>query len=164
MKSVLKWSLVLVYGLVLASITEAQPQEGRFKDWSRNCDALPGGKQACHIVQDVTDNQSGEVVLRAEVGLIPGTKRALLLITVPLGVALRPGLGLRIDTGKPQQMLFDACARDGCRAATPMSAALIRAMKRGARAQVTVMRLDGERYVVPVSLAGFTRGFDSVVR
>jgi len=165
MRVVVKWWMVLVFqGFMLVSVTGAAQQAERFKDWTRSCDALPGGKQACHIVQDVTSKQTGEVVLRAEVGVIPGTRRALLLITVPLGVALRPGLGLQIDSAKPLHLLFDACAPDGCRAATPMNAALINAMKRGAQARVTVTRLNAEHYVVPVSLSGFTKGFGSVTR
>jgi len=153
--------LMAAYGLLLLPVAQAEPTE-HFKEWVQDCSKQADGKRACHIFQNVTDHNTGEVMLRAEVGYIPGGNKALLLITVPLGVALRTGLELQIDSAKPRRMLFDVCARDGCRAATQMDVGLIRAMKRGGVARVTISNLAGRSLVVPVSLSGFTKGLGSL--
>lgn len=152
--------VLILLGSLLGSVTGAEPV--RYKDWAKNCSEQPDGTRACNLVQDVTDQKSGSVMLRAEVGYIPGSKTALMLITVPLGVALRPGLEFRVDNAKSWKLLFDVCARDGCRAATPMDGSLIAALKRGAQATVSISNLGGRGLVIPISLLGFTKGFSSL--
>lgn len=155
---------LLLVGAALAAplspVFGAEPV--RFKDWTKGCEPAPDGGSNCHIAQNVSNPQTGQVVLRAEIGFNPDQDQPLMLVIVPLDVDLRPGLGFRIDSAAARRIDFFVCSRDGCRAALLVDAGLIAAMKRGANATVTVTTLDGRRHDVPLSLMGFTRGFDSL--
>jgi len=160
MKSVVGLLLIVAQCCLFLSFAQAEPQ--RYKDWSKQCAPLPTGKRACHIFHTVINKQNGEALLRAEVGAIPGKKQVLLLFTVPLGVALKPGLKFQVDSSKAKRLDYDVCARDGCRAAKVMNAHLVRAMKRGARGKVIIMMLDGKVVALPLSLSGFTKAINSL--
>ena len=160
--TVLTGGKLLLMACMTLGIPSVQGEPTRFKDWAGECERLANGDSSCHIVQNVVDPNSGSVVLRAEVGFIPGQSKSLLLVTVPLGVDLRPGLDLRIDSAAPRKLAYYVCSPDGCRAALAFDQALINAMKRGAKARITLSKMDGRRQDVPLSLMGFTKGYNSL--
>ena len=135
--------------------------EARFRDWQRQCESLRDGKQACHIAQQVFNPDTHALAMRVEVGFTP-QRLPLLLVTLPLGVALRPGIIVSIDGHGQWPVSFDVCSRDGCRAATLLDAELLTAMKRGNTAELTIADLSGRKITVPLSLLGFTRGYASI--
>jgi len=161
MKLILRSGLLATALLALAINATAAEQ---FKDWRKQCETLPGGQRACNIVQDVRTPQGDTVMMRVQVGLIPQKNQPLLLITLPLGVALKPGLQLRIDQAGSWAMGFDVCTADGCRAALPMDAKLIKALKKGVKAEVAIKELRGQTLAIPLSLLGFTRGYQAIAQ
>lgn len=160
MRSVLGAGPLAAVMLALA-ISSAVAAE-QFKAWRKQCETLPGGQVACNIVQDVRTPQGDTVMMRAQVGFIPQQNQALLLITLPLGVALKPGLQLRVDQIGTWPMGFDVCTADGCRAALPLDAKLLKALKKGVKAAIAVKELRGQTLSIPLSLLGFTRGFEAI--
>ena len=153
---------LLLMACMTLGIPSVQGEPARFKDWTGECERLANGDSSCHIVQNVVDPNSGSVVMRAEVGFIPGQQQSLMLVTVPLGVDLRPRLDFRIDSAAPRKLGYYVCSPDGCRAALAIDKALINAMKRGAGARITITKMDGRRQDVPLSLMGFTNGYNSL--
>lgn len=147
--------------LMLMSFTVSAGPQVHFRDWQRQCEQLPAGDQSCHILQQVFNPETGALAMRMQVGFTP-QRQPLLLVTLPLGVALRPGVLMRVDGKEPWLVRFDVCAGDGCRAAEILQADQLRAMKRGSKAVLTIADLSGRKIAVPLSLLGFTRAYASI--
>ena len=162
MKIIIAVLLLLAQTVVGVAPVGAEPK--RFKDWPRQCEPLPNGKPGCHIFFNAVNTGTRQAMLRMEVGFIPGSEHALLLITVPLGVAIKSGLGFSIDGDKARPVEIYVCVADGCRAALPMNNKLIKAMKRGRRGQMAITELSGRVLNIAISLSGFTKAYKSIAR
>jgi len=155
----LRFSAILL--LVLLPLAAHAAPKQSFRDWQRQCEPSPAGGQSCNIAQQVVNPENGALAMRVQVGLTP-QRQPLLLVTLPLGVALRPGVVVNIDGHGQWPVSFDVCTGDGCRAATVLEPKLLRAMRQGSQAELSIADLSGRKIVVPLSLLGFTRGYASI--
>lgn len=80
------------------------------------------------------------------------------VVSVPLGVLLRPGLQLTIDDGDPLNVPIHHCRAGGCIALLPLRPGLRDDLEAGLKAQVGFYALNGQRVGVPVSLMGVKAG------
>lgn len=134
-------------------------------DWQLRCLRTPDGNDPCELYQLLRDDNQGPV---AEISVIPfeGQAAAIMNFVAPLETDLEMGLGLKIDTGENRRYPFLVCAPIGCVARIGMSEAELGALKRGNQATVTLLPFGGdpEKNAVhlPVSLKGFTAGFDAL--
>ncbi len=159
-------SLILT-GCTATSVPPAQALEQgqRFQDWTVGCERLPGmDRERCFIFQTVVNQDNDEPVLQMAIGYLPlenGQEQPAGLLTLPLGVALPPGIGIRVDQNEPIRLQYERCVPTGCIAGFPLNDQLINQFKRGVTAEIRVH--DGVQAVaLPVSLRGFTAGFDAL--
>lgn len=150
---------------VLASPVLAVEKGERFKDWTVDCGKLPGVEQdRCFIIQTVINKENEQPVLQMAVGYLPdenGANQPAALLTLPLGVALPAGIGIRVDSSKPIRIPYERCVPIGCIAGFPLDENLIGQFKRGSKAEIRIH--DGSRVVaLPISLSGFTAGFNAL--
>lgn len=91
-----------------------------------------------------------------------GKPDPVVILTLPLGILLPPGIALTIDGGKARRYQVDRCLTSGCKAAFVLDPELLVRFKAGIRADVTIQ--DGNRAPVtlPVSLVGFTAALRSL--
>ncbi len=142
----------------LAAVKDGQ----KYQDWTGKCEQLPDNKgEQCFIFQTLTDEEAKRPVLQTVVGYLQDGKPAL-IFTVPLGVALRAGLGLKIDDGEVSRIPYENCNPVGCVAGVPLENKLISSLKRGLKATVVVFDGSGRRISLELSLKGFTSGFDAL--
>lgn len=158
------YAALLVIGLSFTLPTHAQ-QGKRYKDWTVGCDKLPGMKQErCFIYQTVATKDKDQPVLQISVGFLPdekGQERPAAFLTLPLGIALPPGIGFKVDKGKMARIQFERCIPTGCVAGFPMTKDVLGRFKKGNKMEVRFH--DGQGIIaVPVSLSGFTAGFNSL--
>lgn len=153
--------------LFLSACASAQSLEQgqQFRDWTVECERLPGmDRERCFIYQTVVNQDNDEPVLQIAVGYLPmedGREQPAALLTVPLGVALPPGIGLRIDQGEMIRLQYERCVPIGCIAGFPLEDDLLGQFRRGVTAEIRVH--DGVQGVsLPVSLMGFTAGFNAL--
>ena len=157
--------LAIVLSFPVATLDlQAAPRPGQnFGDWQVACERTKQGGQLCHIFQKLTLKKSGKLVLHVAVGhSLKGKPFALFV--APLGIALRPGVQLKVGGGKPHRMPVQVCTPRGCQASLALDKALIRELKRANTATFTFVRPDGKAFNVSISLKGFTKGFDSLRR
>ncbi|SEH91027.1 invasion associated locus B family protein [Paracoccus alkenifer] len=134
-------------------------------DWQLRCLRTPDGKDPCELYQLLRDENQGPV---AEISVIPfeGQAAAIMNFVAPLETDLEMGMGLKIDAAEGRRYPFLVCAPIGCVARIGMSEAELGALKRGNQATVTLLPFGGdpEKNAVnlPVSLKGFTAGFDAL--
>ena len=134
-----------------------------FKDWGRSCEKPEGvDKEICYIFQNLTMKDSGKKILDISIGYPPKKDKTVLSLLLPLGVALKAGVQIKVDEGKPTRFGYDVCSGAGCRAFLILEDAMVISMKKGSKAYVTFANLQGKGIAIPVSLSGFTGAFNSL--
>ncbi len=155
---------LVALGFTAPSFATPTATDGQqFKDWVASCPKVEGSDEVrCFIFQNLSIRESNQPVLSIRVGIVRGTEQPAALLTVPLGVFLPVGMEVRVDAGEPTRVAYQVCNQGGCIAALPLDEARIKAFKSGQKANVKFE--DGRRQpvTVPVSLSGFTAGFEAL--
>ncbi len=139
----------------------------QFQDWTKECEMLkdPKGKEVklCQISQTLTNTEINQPMLKVAAGYVPGKKDAVLIITLPLGVILPPGVQLTVgDKGKAARVPVTTCTPQGCQAGAQLDKEFTARLQKGTKLIVTFMGPDGKQINAPISLSGFTAGLESV--
>ncbi|MEN8214103.1 MAG: invasion associated locus B family protein [Pseudomonadota bacterium] len=174
--------VIMASGAVFAEDTDTKEQpaeeqklpEGmeQFKDWIKECEMVKGPEdkevELCQISQTLTNKELDKPMLKVAVGYVPGKEEAVMVITLPLGIILPPGIQLTIlkgkekDEGKAAQMPVTSCLPAGCQAGVQLDKEFTARLKKGSRLVVTFLGPDGKQVNAPVSLSGFTAGLESM--
>jgi invasion protein IalB len=128
-----------------------------FQDWRLICPARKEKDVHCRINQDVVDSGSGQTVASLSlVNEVDKDKKStrVLVVNVPLGVALEPGIGLKFGTDT-KTSAYKTCLEGGCVAVIPADETLEKTIVETTEAAITVARLDGKAVQLPFSTKGF---------
>jgi invasion protein IalB len=153
--------------------TEGQPPpdldltERQFQDWILRCGKSQQGPEVCEMQQQRADKE-GRTVMAVAVGTVPGSSDLGLLIILPLGIALPPGVSLQVDGGAEVPLVVDRCERQGCRIEMLIKPDLMTRLKGGREAKVFFEadnpQGERQRLGVPISLLGFTAALGELTR
>jgi invasion protein IalB len=157
-------AFVALFVVLLPGIAGAQGTvRSVHNDWQIRCETPPGAPgEQCALIQSVTAEDRPNVGLTVIVLKTADQKSRLLRVLVPLGVLLPKGLGLRIDQTDIGSAGFVRCLPNGCVAEVIMDEKLIGQLKAGKQALFLIYQTPEEGIGVPVSLAGFSAGFDKL--
>jgi invasion protein IalB len=134
-----------------------------FGEWQMRCETPPGAKsEQCALVQNVAAEDKPNVTLLVIILKTADAKSRLLRVVAPLGVLLPAGLGLKIDQVDVGRAGFVRCLTTGCVAEVVMDDTLVGQMKSGQTATFIVFQTPEEGVGIPVSLVGFSKGFDTL--
>ena len=132
-------------------------------DWQIRCDTPAGAQtEQCALIQSVTAEDRPNVGLTVIVLKTADQKSRLMRVLAPLGVLLPSGLGLKIDQADVGRAGFVRCLPNGCVAEVIMDEKLIGQLKSGQVATFIIFQTPEEGIGIPVSLSGFTQGFDKL--
>lgn len=134
--------------------------EERFGDWSRLCEQVSAGGKVCGLAQNIQLKDSGQSVLKVIVRR--HAEGSSILLNLPLGFSLPPGVRVQIDESEAKIHPVQTCTQGGCLVGWPVDDAYIELMKQGKAMSVTLVTLEGEPFSIPVSLNGFTKGFGTI--
>ncbi|MDB4222286.1 invasion associated locus B family protein [Granulosicoccus sp.] len=134
-------------------------------DWDVACDPNGGNCAMAQIGNDSTGTPVLEVVIRKlaaplEVG--ERTATAVLDVITPLGVVLTEGLSITIDNGPKESAPFQICTEQGCLVREPVDDDLIKRLKLGGSALVSVIAANQGEVKAKLSLSGFTKAYNSL--
>jgi len=153
--------MILLSVILSGDAMAAAKPDQVFGDWKVNCEQTKSGRQLCHIFQNLTLKDSGQLVLHAAMGYTP-KRQPFALFVAPLGIALQPGVQFKVGDGKPHRFPVQVCNQRGCRAGLRLDNQLIQAMRRAKYATFSFARMDGKTFNLQVSLKGFSKGFDAI--
>ena len=161
--------MLVMAATILAGIAAVGPAsaQGQVRaahgDWQVRCDTPPGARfEQCALVQSVTAEDRQNVGLTVIVLRTADNKDHILRVLAPLGVLLPSGLGLRIDGEDVGRAAFIRCLPKGCLAEVIIDDPLIKKLQSGKDATFIIFQTPEEGIGIPVSLAGFGAGFDSL--
>jgi invasion protein IalB len=134
-----------------------------FNDWQIRCDTPPGSQsEQCALIQIVTAEDRPNVGLTVIVLKTADQKTKLLRVVAPMGVLLPSGFGLKIDQADVGHAGFVRCLPTGCVAEVVMDENLIKQMRTGTTATFSYFMTPEEGIGFPMSLKGFSDGFDKL--
>ena len=150
--------------LIFPAQANAQGQvKSKHGDWDLRCDTPPGAQnQQCVIMQFVTAQDRENVGLSVVVMKTADKQARILRVLAPLGVLLPRGLGLRVDNTDMGTTGFIRCLPNGCVSEVLMDDSLIQQLRSGKQAMFVIFQTPEEGIGVPISLAGFSEGFDAL--
>ena len=155
---------VLLIVLSMGGLVRAEPEHGQtFKNWTARCEESPGTSvQRCFIFQNLVLKESGQRLVHMAVGYLMANGRPAAVITMPLGISLPPGATVSVDGGTPEEIVIERCDANGCVGTVALSDQFIAALKRGREAHISFHDSSRRRIAVPISLLGFTAGFNTL--
>jgi invasion protein IalB len=136
-----------------------------FDAWEQRCIRTEDGSDPCQLYQLLKDAAGNSVAEISVFGLPPGQKAAAgATIVVPLETLLTEQLTLAVDAAPAKRYPITWCATVGCFARVGFTAEEVAALKKGAKATITVVPVAAptQKVSVDVSLKGFTAGFEAV--
>ena len=155
-------------GLSMGQEANTGPQnyvKQEFDSWQLTCAKVAEGPEPCQLYQLLKDQKGTSTAEISMVALPEGGQAAAgATIITPLETLLPAHITLQIDTAKPKVYPFTFCAPIGCVSRVGFTKAEIDALKKGAKASMTIVpaAAPSQKVVLDISLKGFTAGFDAV--
>lgn len=131
-----------------------------YRDWVVRCetpqlDDGTSGEQVCEMAQELSQTDSGQLVLRVALQAMADGTAALTLIT-PFGLRLSEGVAIGVAAQRVAEIGFRTCLPKGCIATGVLDATAIAPLKAGETAQVIMAADAGNNLSLSVTLNGFT--------
>ncbi|WP_417674256.1 invasion associated locus B family protein [Roseibium sp.] len=138
----------------------AQTAEKSDSPWVKICNVDPKvNKQVCFTSLELRTN-TGQFLSSFGVKEIDGEARKLLIIAVPTGRLIQPGLGVQIDSGKLVQAKYSICVPTTCVAELVVDDGFISSMKQGTKITLTTFNQQAKAIPLEITLIGFTKVYE----
>jgi invasion protein IalB len=132
-------------------------------DWVKLCSNDPQTKlDVCQTSRDLraeTGQTLISVALREQKDPKGNTKR-LLIMAIPPGMQIQPGVRGVVDQQAPVMAKYSVCFPNVCLAEVEAGDALIGSMKKGTTLLVQALNVQGRGIAFPIALSGFATAFD----
>lgn len=145
----------------------AQENTEQQSAWVKLCEKAPDitnkdqQLDVCLTHHEHIDGRTGQVVVSAAIRQVQGQDKKALMVMVPLGMALPPGIQMKVDENEPISLKYTLCHIAGCTAETEATDDIVNQMKGGTKLVVAAINLAGQAIAFPdVPLAGFTGTLD----
>ena len=140
----------------------------KFELWEQRCFKTESGIDPCQLYQLLKDSEGNSVAEITMFNLPDGTEGPAVAgasVVVPLETMLLNGVQLQIDTAKSKTYPFTFCTTAGCVSRVGFLAEEIEAMKKGAKATLTIVPAlaPDQKVNLDVSLKGFTAGYTAMI-
>lgn len=138
-----------------AETTEAA-EPGDTDAWLKVCSTDPQvKKEVCIVKQDLLTN-TGQFLASMQLREVEGEARKRLIVAVPPGMLIQPGLQVQIDKEEPQTLKYGICFPNACFAELAIDDSYIAKMKKGGQLMLTTLNQQGKPRPFPFTLIGFT--------
>lgn len=130
--------------------------------WTVTCSEGSKGKR-CIIQQRLATKEKRQVVASATIRLTQ-EGGAELIIAMPTGVVIGPGMALAVDGEDAAKAAFRTCGPRACQAAVIIDQDLINKLAKGTALGATVQTLRGKPLGLQFTLEGFTKAYAAFKR
>ncbi len=168
--STLVFTVALVFGATGALAEQAEKadpsaaKDPRIGDWSIHCVDKKDDKPGCFIYQNLFNKENKQLVMRVAIGFLDRENGPVSMLTLPLGVGLRAGVLIQVDDNKGGQAPYEYCDKVGCRVTMKLGDDAIATMRKGKVMNVSFATVQRQKVTVPVSLNGFSKALDEVLK
>ncbi|MTI45800.1 invasion protein IalB [Roseibium hamelinense] len=128
--------------------------------WVKVCNVDPKvNKEICLITQELRTN-TGQFLASVALREIEGEARKTLLIAVPTGMLIQPGLRVQIDSGKQTNAKYGICFPNACYSELVIDDSFVASMKQGGKMVLTTLNQQAKAIPMDLTLIGFTKVYE----
>lgn len=140
-----------------AGVQTGEPVETANLDaWIKICEQeQEEGPEICLVTQEVR-TEEGEFLSSISLRQTEGEEGRVLLVAVPPGTMLQPGLRIQVDEGEQISGEYVICLPNACYAETEVDEDFVNQMKAGQDLVVSVINNQGQPVGIGLTLMGFT--------
>ncbi|PCH82315.1 MAG: invasion-associated locus B family protein [Hyphomicrobiales bacterium] len=150
-------------GIAVPSAT-AQQAAPAPKGWGKECNKDPKINKVLCITTFELVSRNGQPLALVAIQEIKGEARGKsLLVVVPTGMLIPPGISIKVDSNRGIKAAYGLCSRDSCLSQRPITEAFINQLKRGAVLNVTTINPRSKAAIFKITLTGFTKAYESDV-
>tara|TARA_R110002124_G_scaffold67647_6_gene183630 strand:- start:15277 stop:15903 length:627 start_codon:yes stop_codon:yes gene_type:complete len=156
--------LLPLVGLLLAAAysgaASAQETASPGNQWTKLCTVEKKSKtKVCLVTQEIR-SATGQFLASVAVREINGPEKQTVVISVPPGMLLQPGMRLQVDDHEEQEVKYGICFPKYCYSELAIKPSFIAEMKGGEKLVVTAFSQQGKAIGFELTLAGFTSSYD----
>jgi len=139
----------------------AQDATGPQSAWIKVCEKDPeNDRTMCVVTQELRD-ENGRFLASVGLRIDPETeKQQGLIVGLPLGMLLTPGIRVQVDEGGQTPGQFGICLPTGCFVELEVEDAFVDTLRKGNELRVLAISGRGETVPFRMSLIGFTRTYE----
>jgi len=132
----------------------------RFDGWIVTCNEFEGGAKTrvCSALLQITQEKTNQTVFSWTVGQ-NNNKQWISVLQTPTGVAIAPGVELRIGKSPARKIPFTTCETGHCVATMTMDANLLHEMTTSPTAQAVIQGAQGNAVNFSIQMAGFDKAY-----
>lgn len=128
--------------------------------WVKVCNQEPKSKKnICLTTQEIRAD-TGQFLASVAIREIGENEKRSLIIAVPPGMLLQPGLRLQVDKNKQHEIKYGICFPNACYAELNIDETVIAEMKRGNELILTSLNQQAKAINFQLTLSGFTASYD----
>lgn len=135
---------------------------GAGTEWVKLCEKKKGDKPrtVCLIHHERFHPDTGQPLISVAFRSISGQKQDTMMVMVPLGRMLGPGLFVKVDKQEPIRFPYSYCTRLGCVAELPAKPELVASFKKGSKLVIGTIDVARKKIGFKVPLTGFSRAYE----
>lgn len=103
---------------------------------------------------------TGQPIISAAIRQIENDDEEVVMIMVPLGRLLQPGLAIAFDGGEPTKLIYSYCTALGCVAESKTTPIMIDKMKKAKELEIRTIDIARKKIGFKIPLSGFTRAYE----
>jgi invasion protein IalB len=130
------------------------PTSAFIQDWRLDCPGEKDTKGGCIVQQTVVQKSTNSAV--AQLRIVHGAAADTLVITVPFGVLIPPGLSIAAGTDPAVAVPYKTCDQLGCIAFEVLSPTQRTQLEQNTTGTITIVGADGKAIPLSFSLRGFS--------
>lgn len=128
--------------------------------WVKICNTDPATQKNVCLTSSSLRSQSGQFLSETAVKEVQGEERKLLILAVPPGMQIQPGLIVQVDGGQRLEAKYSICFPNACYADLVIDDGFVSSLKAGNTLQVTTLNQQAKAVPFAISLSGFTASYD----
>ncbi len=159
--------LAVVSGFALLSLMMVQPSASQStkkkfqsSNWVTACQKATSGRgKICRMSRAIRQAGGKSPLLVAAIQRGLKNRGYMLVLRLPHGLNLPAGVRLQIDKQKARRLAVLSSDRGGTFTRVNLSPKVLGTLKKGRKITVSFSTINGQRFVIPVSLSGFSANF-----
>ncbi len=153
----------LAQGSPAPAAAQGQPEIKQVGDWAVRCFPIQSASP-CDMFQQQDAKDSKQRVLALSIAYIPHLNQHGIQISVPLAVAVQPGVVIHDGNFSSKVMPYRRCDRAGCYVEMLLDNSVVDQLSHGGdSAMIKVTADDGKQYDLKFSLKGFSAAHDAMM-
>jgi invasion protein IalB len=128
-------------------------------NWVTACKKAVNGKNLCRMTRAVRQAGGKKPLMVTAIQRDLKNKGYMLVLRLPHGLNLPLGVQLQIDKQKARRLAVLSSDRGGTFTRVNLSDKVLGSLKNGNQLTITFATIGGQRFVIPVSLSGFTAAY-----